>query len=184
MKPDDLVARIIESLRVADAKTVGEILVTKHPFKNSQSSRTRAQACLKLLAETGKIIRREGWYASKGYRGSYKEHDRLLTKALAEVLKLPFESVIFREVSFEPALRSDAAILLKRENSGLCFILEVVHNETAEYLEMKRNTWKNWEGANEALSKLFGYRIPRFSIVVSRDEPDDQFNQLLEEVRK
>lgn len=182
MNVDSAVKKIIEDLRVADAKTVGDILYTKKEFKNPQSARVYSQKHLNSLVETGELIRGNGWYAAKGYRGEFKEHDYLLTKALAQVLKLKLESVIHREVSFEPGLRSDAALLLKRKSKGLCFILEIVHNETAEYLNMKLNAWGGWAGAKEALSRLFGYRIPSFRVVVSRNDPEDQFSRLLKEV--
>jgi hypothetical protein len=183
MDTDKTIFEIVTKLRVADAKTVGDVLSTKHEFKNPHSARVQAQKQLNLLVETGKLIRGQGWYALKEYRGEYKEHDRLLTRDLSEILKLKHESIIFREAAFETGLRSDAAVLLKRNNEGLCFLLEVVRNESPEYLTMKQNTWKNWRGANTALSELFGYRIPWFSVIVSRSEPDDEFNRLLEEVR-
>lgn len=174
-----MVLPIVTALKVATARTVGDILYAKGGFKNAHSARVQAQKHLNFLSGTDQLIRGEGWYAVKGYRGKFKEHDRLLTQALSDILQLKYEAVIHREVAFEPGLRSDAAVLLKRGNEGLCFILEVMHNESPEYLQMKKSTWINWKGANAALSELFGYRIPHFSIVVSRNQEDDEFNQLI-----
>ncbi len=184
MKVDTTVKKIIEDLRVADAKTIGDVLYAKKEFKNLQSARVYSQKHLNILVESRELVRGEHWYATPSYRGEFKEHDRLLTQAVAQILKLKVESFIFREVSFEPGLRSDAAVLLKKADEGLCFILEIVHNEAAEYTNMKLNAWKNWKGATEALSKLFGYRIPFFSVVISRNEPDDQFSRLIREVKQ
>jgi len=162
MDTDTMIAEIITKLRVADARMVGDVLSTKHEFKNPHSARVQAQKHLNLLVETGQLMRGNGWYAVKGYRGEFKEHDRLLTQALAEILKLKYEADIHREVSFEPGLRSDAVVLVKGEKSGLCLILEVAHSETPEYLNQKVVAWRNWQGANEALSELFG--IPIFFV--------------------
>ena len=167
---------------MADAKTVAEVIASQKNFKNFQSCRVWTQKHLNILAETGRLMRGDGFYALKDYRGQFKDHDRLLTKALAEILKLGYKTVIHREAVFEPALRSDAAILLKRGDAGLCLILEVENTpqqNNPNYLAMKINQWKRWPGANEALSKLFGYRISHFSIIVSRDQPGDQFTQFI-----
>ena len=40
MNVDSAVKKIIEDLRVADAKTVGDILYTKKEFKNPQSAKS------------------------------------------------------------------------------------------------------------------------------------------------
>jgi hypothetical protein len=170
MEINGLVKGIIEGLRVADAKTVAEVLLTKKDFSNLQSARVYAQRQLNLMVDLGQLIRGDGWYAVKGYRGEFQDHDRLLTKALAEILKLNYECQISREACWDSVgLRSDAVVLLKRGNDGLCFILEVVHNETPVYLLMKKHAWLAWSGANEALSKLFGYKIPHFSVITQEE---------------
>ena len=48
---------------------------------------------------------------------------------------------------------------------------------------MKINTWRNWKDATQALSKLFGYKIPNFGIVVYRNEPDDEFTQFIRRIK-
>jgi hypothetical protein len=186
MKLDAAVEKVIVDLRVADAKTVGDVLSTKHEFKNPHSARVQAQKHLNLLVETGQLMRGDGWYAVKGYRGEFKDHDRLLTQALAEILKLKYEADIRREVSFESGLRSDAVVLLKKEKSGLCIVLEVALSETPEYLNQKVVAWRNWPGANQALSELFGIPIPYFTLVVSgKTHPEAiEFNEFLEEVKQ
>jgi hypothetical protein len=182
MKTDATVKKIIEDLRVADAKTVGEIVSARKNSTNPHSDRVQVQKQLNVLAETGGLIRGDGWYATPAYRGVFGEHDRLLTRALAEILKLNYETVIFREVAFEPALRSDAAVLLRKDGVGLCFLLECIHTEEPTYTTMKMKTWEHWQGATEALSQLFGYRIPHFTVLTHDGTPDSPFSQLLKKI--
>jgi len=157
---------IIQSLRIADSLTVGEILLAKKLYSNLHSARVNAQKKLNELVALGKLEKGNGFYRTPNCRSEYKEHSLLITKALAEVLKLAVQSTIFREITIpEVGLRPDAICLLTKDHQGLCLILEVCNNETPEYLQSKINVWSNWQGGTEYLSQLFNYKIPHYEIV-------------------
>jgi len=161
-----MINRLMESLKIADAVTIGEILQAKGPYSNLQSARVNAQKKLNELVSLGKLERNSGYYRIPVCKSEYKEHARLLTKVLAELFKLPaVEPVIFREINTPVGLRPDAIVLLTKENQGLCLILEVLINETDSYFQMKQNTWENWPEATEYLSQLFHYKVPHFELV-------------------
>jgi hypothetical protein len=131
------------------------------------------------------------YYRLPGCQSNYKEHAILLTKALAQILKLNLESKIYREITLkEIGLRPDALVFLKKDKLCLCFCLEICNNEFPEFLQQKINAWQHWNGAKETLSLLFEKRIEEFDIVVSGDiaaEGTFEFNQYLkdlEEVQK
>lgn len=167
--------------RVADAKTVGEIVSARKNSTNPHSDRVQVQKQLNVLAETGELIRGDGWYATPAYRGVFGEHDRLITHCLAEILKIAPQSLIDREVEFSPGLRADAAVLLVKDGRGICFLLECLIHEDPKYLAMKLESYKHWQGATEALSRLFGYRyrIPHFSVITHDGTPESEFSQLI-----
>jgi len=157
---------ILQSLRIADPLTVGEILLAKKLYSNLHSARVNAQKKLNELVALGLLEKGPGFYRTLDCRSEYKEHAQLITKALAEVLKLEVQSTIFREITIpEVALRPDAICLLTRDQQGLCLILEVCNNETPEYLQSKINVWNNWQGDTQFLSQLFNYKIPHYEIV-------------------
>ena len=160
------VSKIIQALRIVDSLTVGEILLAKKLYSNIHSARVNAQKKLNELVALGKLEKGNGFYRVPDCKSEYKEHSQLITKALAEVLKLEVQSTIFREITIpEVGLRPDAICLLIKDNRGLCLILEVCNNETPEYLQSKINVWDNWQGATEYLSNLFGYKIPHYEII-------------------
>ena len=133
-----LVKQIAEALKVTDALTVGEILYARKVYSNLQSARVNAQKKLDKLVAEGLLEKGSGFYRVPGCKSEFKEHAQLITKTLAEVLKLPITSIIHREVVIpEVGLRSDAIVLLTKDNQGLCLILEVMNHEPPEYLQMK-----------------------------------------------
>jgi hypothetical protein len=160
------VSDIIQSLRVADSLTVGEIFLAKGLYSNLQSARVNAQKKLNELVALGQLEKADNYYRTPDCKSEYKEHARLLTKVLAELFKLPsVEPVIYREITTPVGLRPDAIVLLTKENQGLCLILEVLINETEAYFQMKKNTWDNWPEATRYLSELFNYKIPNFELL-------------------
>jgi hypothetical protein len=161
-----LVSEVISSLKIADALTVGEILHAKGLYSNLQSARVNAQKKLNDLVALGQLEKGDGYYRVPGCKSEYQEHARLLTKCLAEVLKLSTDNQIYRELTIvNLGLRPDAVVLLTRENQGYCFILEVLINETEQYYQQKVNAWNNWPDSLNYLSRLFKYKIPHFDIV-------------------
>lgn len=163
------VSDIFFALKIADALTVGEILLAKGLYSNLQSARVNAQKALNNLAALDQIEKHHGYYRALDCKSEYKEHARLLTKSLAKIL-IRFDAAIHREIAIsEIGLRPDAVVLLKKDGRGLCFVLEVVNNEPEIYLQSKINAWKNWAGALPYLSRLFGYTIPHFELITSSD---------------
>ncbi len=161
------VLEIMQSLKIADSKSLGEILLARNVYSTLQSARVNAQKKLNELVAQGALEKGAGYYRVIGNRSEFHDHSRFLTKLLAELYKLPdIEPRIFREhVIDEVGLRPDAICVLIKHNRGVCLILEAILNEPEKYLEMKRTTWTHWEGATDYLSKLFGYKIPHYEIV-------------------
>lgn len=161
-----LVRQVLEVLKIADARTVGEILYAQGENSTLQSGIVNGQKKLNKLADEGAIERVGGFYRTLDCKSEYKEHAQLITKTLAEILKLPVDSIIHREISIpEVGLRPDSICLLTKDNQGLCLILEVCNNETPEYLQSKINVWNNWQGDTEFLSNLFKVKIPHYEII-------------------
>lgn len=160
------VSEVVSALKITDALTVGEILHAKGIYSNLQSARVNAQKKLNELVALGQIEKVGGFYRTPDCKSEFKEHAQLITKALAEVLKLPLKSIIHREITIpEVGLRPDAIVLITKDNQGLCLILEVINHETEQYLQQKINTWSNWPEATHFLSKLYNYKIPSFEII-------------------
>lgn len=180
------VSDIIQTLRISDPLTVGEILYFNGLYSNAHSARVNAQKKLNELVALGKLERGNGYYRTLDCKSEYGEHARALTKALTEVLKTDFNPQIRRELYIpKVSIRPDAVILLTKENQGLCFILEVALTETEEYLTQKINTWKNWAKAHVFLSELFNFKIPHFDIVVKGETVPNgafEFHSYLEEI--
>jgi hypothetical protein len=182
------VASLVNSLKIVDALTVGEILQARGVYSFVHSARVQAQKALNSLADLGKLEKGKGYYRTLDCKSEYSEHARLLTRSLAELFKTGAEPVIFREHSItEVALRPDALVLLKKEGQGLCFVLEVCHTETPEYLNQKITTWRNWDNSLDYISRLFKYEVPHFEIVVVGDNVPSgcwELNRFIKEVVK
>jgi hypothetical protein len=132
-----------------------------------------------------KLVKGDGYFKLPNCKSEYKEHAQLLTKALADILKLDLETKIFREPTIqEIGNRPDAIVFLTKEDKGLCFILEVKNNETEEYLRQKVHALRYWNKATEYLSSLFNAKIPAFDIIVtgSAIEGTFEYNSYLKEV--
>lgn len=171
------VSDIIQTLRISDSLTIGEILHSKGLYSNLHSARVNAQKALNNLADLGKIEKCKGYYRTPDCKSEYKEHARLLTKSLSKIL-ICSNAVIHREITIpDIGLRPDTIALLKKAGQGACFVLEVVNNESEIYLQSKINAWKNWQGSLPFLSRLFGYSIPYFDLITS-----DQLETYLEDL--
>ena len=178
-----MVLSILQSLKIADAVIVGEILYAKGLYSSPHSARVNAQKKLNHLCSIGKLVRIGNYYRTLDCKSEYKEHARFVIQSLAELFKLKdINPIIHREITTPVGLRSDAIVLLTRDNQGLCLVLEVMINEPPSYFEMKQNTWDNWEGSLTYLSELFKYKIPHFEIVPITDLVG--FKSFLEEVTR
>lgn len=180
----------LQTLRIFSPLLVGEILYSHEPerYKNVHSARVQAQKALNNLVSLGKLERGKGYYRLPGCKSEYKEHAKLLSEALTEVLIAYPDSIIHRELVIpEISLRPDAAILLRKEGKGRCFFIEVVNNETELYLNQKITALRTWKNSLTFLSRLFKYCIPHFDIIITGDSAVGgtlQFKSFLEEVKQ
>lgn len=188
MAHEETIYEMMQRLVIADKHIVGDIMAKKEIWTTGTSTINNSYKGLNLLVDSGKLIKGDGFYKLPDCKSEYKEHSRLLTKAIAEILKLNYSAEVFREHSIEEkGLRPDAIIFLTRNSKGVCFFLEVCNNETPEYLQAKINTIKHWPEAKEYLSNLFKTKIKEFDIVVSGNLLSDDaigFDTFLEEVKR
>jgi hypothetical protein len=188
MAHEDIIMADMESLVIADKHIIGDLMAHAGIWNKGTSSVNNSYKELCKQVDAGKLEKGDGYFRLVGCKSEYKEHAQLLTKALAEIIKLNLNAKINREKELqEIGLRPDALILLTRENQQLCIVLEVCNNEFPEYLTQKVNTWKQWDGATDALSKLFETQIKAYDIVVLGDTQVDgvfEFNSYLTEVQK
>jgi hypothetical protein len=161
------IRKLIEIFKVANDDIIGNTarLLYSLNWKEGLSARNQAHKILDELALTGQIIKGKGFYAVKEYQGHFKEHDRLLSKLISQLLCLKLSITIHREVSFPIGIRSDLVALIGKNGKAICAVIEVANHETAPFFEQKITAWKNWTEAPQALSDLFKTPIPHFSIV-------------------
>jgi hypothetical protein len=186
MAHEETIYGIMEALRICDKHTGGDIMAARGIWTKGTSSVNNFYKGSNTLVDAGKLVKGDGYFKMPDCKSEYKEHSQLLTKALAEILKLNYQSQVLREPTLtDVGLRPDAILFLANGNKGLCFILEVCNNESPEYLNQKINAWRSFEGAKDYLSQLFETEIKAFDIVVSGDistEGTFEFNQYLKEV--
>jgi len=164
------VLELLHVLKVADDKTIGEIMASKGIWTAGQSARNQSNRAMRDLADLGKLEKGNGFYRVPGCKSEYSDHSKLLTQSLSKILQIPYNPTIYREHTFENGLRSDAVVLLKNGDKGLCFIFEICHTETYSYLKSKHDEWVRWSGAKRALTQLFGVKIPHFGFIVEGKE--------------
>jgi hypothetical protein len=180
MAHEDKVIELMKVLKIADDKTIGEIMAQKGIWTAGTSARKQSNRAMRELSDLGKLEKCNAFYRVPGCKSEYSDHARLLTLALAEILKLPYNPTIYREQTFPNGLRSDAVVLLKSNKNACCFILEVCHSETYEYLKSKYNEWLRWKDALTTLSQLFGCNIPHFGFVTEgKDYGFTSLNEVL-----
>jgi len=190
MAHEETVMELMNHLVIADKHVIGDLMAHKELWTKGTSAVNNSYKALNLLVDSGKLVKGENSsFRLPECRSTYQPHARLLTIALAQILKLNLNAKIFREVNLlkEVGLRPDSLVLLNKGNQYLMFILEICNNEEKTYLEQKIHTLKNWDGALQAFSLLFETRISAFDIVVSGDISADEtfeFNSYLEEVKK
>lgn len=164
----EFILRISKSLQVFTALDVGEILFARNPgkYKNAHSARVQAQKALNDLVALKQLEKHEGFYRIPTCRSKSGEHAQLLTQHLVEILKITDATVHREHTVTAIGTRPDSLVFISHENKGLCAVLEVVHNETQEYLKNKVSAWQCWPEATRYLSTLFNHKIPNFSIVI------------------
>jgi hypothetical protein len=188
MAHEETIYGLMESLVIADKHVIGDLMAHKKIWTKGTSAVNNSYKNLNNLRDSGKLEKGDDYYRIIGCQSEYKEHAQLLTKALAKILKLNFESKIYREVTLkEIGLRPDALVLLTRDNKAVCCVIEVCNNEFPEFLTQKVNALKNWDGALQTMSLLFETTIKKFDIVVSGNitaEGIFEFNQYLENLEE
>jgi hypothetical protein len=171
----EMVMALFIILHVADKHVIGDLMVHLGArWTRGPSSSNNSQKWMIKGSELGLLERCNGFFRLPGCRSNYKEHAKLLTWALAEILKFPStEATIFREHSLPIGLRPDALIFLRKKSVGRVFYCEIVNNESQNYLNQKFNAFDSWSGSLPYLSNLFGgYKIPHYEyLVVGREHP-------------
>jgi len=188
MAHEETIYGLMESLVIADKHVIGDLMGHKGIWTKGVSTVNNSYKALNLLVDAGKLAKGDGYFKLPDCQSQYAEHAQLLTKALAEILRLNLDAKIFREITLgEIGLRPDALVLLSRDGQALCFVLEVCNNESPEYLTQKVNSWSQWAESRETLSKLFKTQVKAFDIVVFGDiqaEGTFEFNSYIKEVQK
>lgn len=169
MAHEEQILELLNVLKITDDKTVGEIMAYRGVWTAGISARNQSNRAMKELSDQGKIEKCSGFFRTLDCKSEYKDHARLLTACLAEILKTPYNPIIYREKTFPNGLRSDAVVLLKHHTKARCFILEVCHTETYEYLKGKHDEWLR-QGVSKTLSNLFGFKIPYAAFCVEGKE--------------
>jgi len=121
----------------------------------------------------------KGFYAVKGgYRGEFKEHDRVITDCIAKLILLRLPITIYREHSLSNGLRPDVIGLIKKNGKAINFVLECCINETDNFLNQKATAWLY----NNPLGEVFGFPVPTPTLVVhGKSHPEMMdFNTFLE----
>jgi hypothetical protein len=184
MEIKEIILNLLDTLKVADSQTIGDVIVARNlaDWSSGHSARTNAQKHLNALADLKNITKHNGFYRSLNSSSEYSDHARLLTQHLSTILKSNNNSVIFREHTLPNGLRADTIFLLRNGNRCFCGILEVCHTETYDYLKGKYDEWKRWKEAKPYLTQLFKVNIPHFCMVVEGKEVG--FAKSLKEVLK
>lgn len=168
---EDTVMRLMNPLVYATKHEIGELMAHEKIWKAGTSAVNNAYKFLTQLTERGLLEKGEGFFKLKGSKGNHGEHSRLVTAELVKILKLNYETKIFRECFIgEKGLIPDAMILTIDGDMAACWILEVMHNETQEYFQQKVNVWAAWEEANDYLSQIFGVKVKSFQLINKAEE--------------
>ena len=162
---EQFILNIMNSLVIADTKTISEILSAKGIWP-ADKAYANVYKYLSNLEAIGKLEKHPGFWRKPGCVSTYQDHAKALTQSLSTILKTPYEVVLYREKKIqEISIILDCICFLKKDDFGRVFCFEEVRTETDSYLEQKVNTLKHWEGILGYLSKLTGYLIPHFDIV-------------------
>ena len=147
-------------------------------LKDNHSGYVQAQKILRGLSDLGNVERKNKLYFHPGCKSEGGEHALAVTEIIAEIFNRFDNPQILKEHFIEgKRLRPDLMCHVRKENQELCFIVEVVREESPEYLRMKRNVWDEWPEAYAYLSELFQAKVKHFDFVTSQE-----FNLYLEAV--
>lgn len=156
MAHEDKGENFIKSVGVTDVKCFANYMSELGIWSAGQSAKVQAKKTLENLVGLGKLDKGNGFYRIPGCKSEWKEHAQLVTRIITDILVRYPDSIVFREHSIEEVgLRPDAIVLIVDGDRGGISIVEAVLNEAQSYLEMKSNTWNQWDKALEYLSDLF-----------------------------
>lgn len=189
MELTESVKKLIETFRVANDEVIGNVAAELFNlnWKEGLSRRNQAHKILDTLALTNQIQKGKKFYATKNYRGSYKDHDKAVTHCIKDLILTKLPISIRREVSFTLGIRSDVVGIIGKNNKGTAFWLEVCDTETDAYFDQKATALKNNRPVIiKALTELFATNIPDFTLIVyGKQHPEAMdFETFLEEVKK
>jgi len=171
MAHDDKVMEFMTQLIYATKHDIGELTAFEGIWTAGVSSVNNSYKILTQKNQDGILEKGGDYFKLKGAKGEHKEHSRLITAELVKILKLKYQTKIIREHFIEEVgLIPDAMILTIDGNKAAIWILEVMHNETQEYFEMKKGTWENWPVACDYISQLFGVKVQSFNIINKSEE--------------
>lgn len=171
MAHEEEVMGFMNRLVYAAKHDIGELMAHEKIWTAGVSAVNNSDKALKNLVEDGLLEKGGNFYKLKDAKGNHQEHSRLVTAELVKILKLPYDIKVFREVFVgDKNIIPDALILTINKDKAAVWILEVMHNETPEYFEMKKNVWFNWEEANDFLSNLFKVKVKSFNIINKAEE--------------
>lgn len=88
MAHEKTILTIMESLVIADKHVIGDLMAHKGIWKAGTSAVNNSYKALNALVDLGKLERGDGWFRLRGCRSEYREHAQILTKALAEIIKV------------------------------------------------------------------------------------------------
>ncbi len=109
MAHEPQVLELMNILKVADDKTIGEIMAYRKIWTAGQSARNQSNRAMKELADTGKLERCDGFYRTDS-KSEYKEHAKLLTNTLARILMTPYNPIIYREKTFNNGMSVSGSV--------------------------------------------------------------------------
>jgi hypothetical protein len=136
--------------------------------KDTHSGYVQAQKALNALVDLKRLERREKLYLVPGCKSEGSEHALAVTQIIAEIFSKFDNPRIYREKLIEEkGLRPDIICFVEKDGKALCLIIEVVREESPEYLNMKQNVWEQWPEAITFLSNLFKSQIKHFDFVTS-----------------
>ena len=171
MAHEETVMEFMKQLIYATKHDIGGLMAHMEIFTAGTSAVNNAYKILNTLVDYGKLEKGGDYFKVKGTAGNHLEHSRIITAELVKILKYKYQIKIIRERFIEQvALIPDAMISTIDENKAAVWILEVMHNETQEYFEMKKRTWESWPEATDYLSKLFNIKVKSFNIINKAEE--------------
>jgi len=171
MAHDEKIMELMNQLVYATKHDIGDLMAHKRIWTAGPSTINNSYKELNNQVDAGTLEKGGDYFKLRGAKGDHKEHSRLITAELIKILKLNYQTKIFRECLIEDVrLIPDAIIMTIDVDKVAVWILEVMHNETQEYFEMKLRTWENWPEAKDYLSKLFNIKVQSFNIINKAEE--------------